>query len=408
MSRDIDQLCINTIRTLAIDAVQKANSGHPGTPMALAPVAYTLWQRFLRFDPADPIWPNRDRFVLSAGHASMLLYSLLHLAGVKARRSRLRGARQARRLARGHRSTSASSTRARPGHPEYRWTTGVETTTGPLGQGVRHLRRHGDRRQWLAAHVTTGPASTLFDYDVYAICGDGDLMEGVSGEAASLAGHLRLANLCWIYDNNRITIEGHTDLAFADDVAARFMGYGWNVHPGRRRQRPATLIARAFEVFKGTSDRPTLIIVDSHIGYGSPHKQDTPRPTASRSARRRCELTKRAYGWPEDAQFLVPDGVHEHFADGDRRARRRAQRAPGSSCSTATRRSTPTSPPRSSRCSARELPDGWDADDPDLRGRREGHRHPRGLAARSLNAIAERLPWLVGGAADLAPRPRRG
>src|SRR5262247_3617194 len=278
----LDTLCVNTIRTLAMDAVQQANSGHPGTPMAMAPVVYALWQERLRFDPDDPIWPNRDRFVLSAGHASMLLYSLLHLTGVKAV------------------------------NPEYHWTSGVETTTGPLGQGVATSVGMAIAGRWLAARYNR-PGYQLFDYNVYALGGDGCMMEGISSEAASLAGHLRLSNLCWIYDNNHITIEGRTDLAFSDDVATRFIGYNWNV----TRVGDANdleLLARAFDTFESTHDRPTLIIVDSHIGYGAPNKQDTSAAHGEPLGDEEIRLTKRRYGWSEDAKFLVPDGVYEHFS----------------------------------------------------------------------------------------------
>ena len=270
--RTLDHLCVNTIRTLSMDAVQLANSGHPGTPMALAPVVYCLWQRFLRFDPEHPIWPTRDRFVLSVGHASMLLYSLLHLTGVKAVNPKyetlgelsvpLDDIKRFRQL--GSRC---------PGHPEYRWTSGVETTTGPLGQGVATSVGMAIAERWLASRFNR-PGFDLFDYDVYALCGDGCMMEGISSEAASLAGHLQLANLCWIYDNNHITIEGNTALTFSEDVATRFIGYGWNVTRVGDANDLA-MLERAFQTFKNTTDRPTLIIVDSHIGYGAPNKQDT-------------------------------------------------------------------------------------------------------------------------------------
>src|SRR5215468_10020033 len=270
--RDLDRLCVNTIRTLCIDAIQKAESGHPGTPMGMAPVAYCLWQRFLRFDPSDPIWPNRDRFVLSAGHASMLLYSLLHLTGVQAvdpdyevlgRPSvSLDDIKHFRQL----------DSRC-PGHPEYHWVSGVECTTGPLGQGVSNSVGIAVAGRWMARHFNR-PGFELFDFDVYALCGDGCMMEGISNEAASLAGHLKLNNLCWIYDNNHITIEGNTALTFSDDVATRFMAYGWNVlRVGDAND--LDMLERAFATFKRTTDRPTLIIVDSHIGYGAPHRQDT-------------------------------------------------------------------------------------------------------------------------------------
>src|SRR5271157_4071767 len=309
----LDQLCINTIRTLSIDAVQKANSGHPGAPMGLAPVAYCLWQQFLRYDPEDPHWANRDRFVLSNGHASMLLYSLIHLAGVR------EVAPDGKVL-----STPALSLEEiknfrqlgskTPGHPEYGLTSGVETTTGPLGQGVANSVGMAIAERWLAAHFNR-PGFELFNYDVWAICGDGDMMEGISSEAASVAGHLKLSNLCWIYDNNHITIEGNTNLAFSDDVATRFIGHGWNV----TRVGDANdlqMLARAFQTFQNTHDRPTLIIVDTHIGYGAPHKQDTSAAHGEALGEEEIRLTKRNYGWPEDAKFYVPDGVYDHFRNG--------------------------------------------------------------------------------------------
>jgi transketolase len=301
---DIDQLTINTIRTLSMDAVQAANSGHPGTPMALAPVAYCLWQRFLRYDPEDPIWPNRDRFILSNGHASMLLYSLLFLTGVKSVNSDYEIL--------GEPSITLDQIKCfrqidskTPGHPEYRMISGVETTTGPLGQGVANSVGMAIAEQWLAKYFNK-PDYELINYNVYAICGDGDMMEGVSGEAASIAGHLALPNLCWIYDNNRITIEGKTDLAFSEDVGTRFLGYGWNV----LRVSDANdlrMLERALKTANETKDRPTLIIVDSHIGYGAPNKQDTREAHGEPLGEEEIRGAKRAYGWPEDAKFLVPD-----------------------------------------------------------------------------------------------------
>ncbi len=306
---EIDTLSINTIRTLAIDAVQKANSGHAGAPMALAPVAYTLWNRYLRYDPAHPHWPNRDRFVLSCGHASMLLYGLLHLAGVaqsdggNAPAVSLDDIKKFRQL--------DSRT---PGHPEYHFTTGVETTTGPLGQGVANSVGMAMGSRFLGQHLNR-PNLPLFDYNVYAMCSDGDLMEGVASEAASLAGHLRLANLCWIYDDNTITIEGHTELAFGEEVATRFLAYGWQV----LRVADANdvhALAGSIETFLATNDRPTLIIVKSVIGYGAPKKQGTSKAHSDALGEDEVKGAKRAYGWPEDAQFLVPDGVRENFRDG--------------------------------------------------------------------------------------------
>src|SRR5437868_14566 len=310
---NIDQLCINTIRTLAMDAVEQAHSGHPGTPMALAPVVYCLWQRFLRFDPDHPIWPNRDRFVLSAGHASMLLYAMLHLTSVKAVNRKYEVL--------GELSVSLDDIKRFrqldskcPGHPEYRWTAGVETTTGPLGQGIATSVGMAIGAGWAAAYFNR-PGYALFDYDVYALCGDGCLMEGLSNEAASLAGHLKLANLCWIYDNNHITIEGNTALTYSDDVATRFIGHGWNVTRVGDANDLAMLM-RAFHVFQNTRDRPTLIIVDSHIAYGAPHKQDTSAAHGEPLGEEEIRLAKRNYGWPEEVKFLVPEEVREHFRQG--------------------------------------------------------------------------------------------
>jgi transketolase len=393
VGQDIDQLCINTIRTLSIDAIQKANSGHPGTPMAMAPVAYTLWQRFLRFDPADPIWPNRDRFVLSAGHASMLLYALLYLTEV--------GAVEPDYEVVGRPSVGLDDIKRfrqldsrAPGHPEYRWTSGVETTTGPLGQGIATSVGMAIASKWQGARY----GAELFDFDVYAIAGDGCLMEGVSNEAASIAGHLKLDNLCWIYDNNHITIDGHTEIAYEDDVAARFMGYGWNVtRVGDAND--VELLARAFEEFKGEQGRPTLIIVDSHIGWGSPHKQDTPAAHGEPLGEEEVRETKRAYGWPEDGQFLVPEGVKEHFAGGvgKRGAELRDEweaRLAGFA------KNDPDLAAEIEAAQRRELPTGWDADipsfDPDEKG-----LATRKASSQVENAIAARLPWLLAGSADL-------
>jgi transketolase len=397
---ELDRLCINTIRTLSMDAVQKANSGHPGTPMALAPVAYCLWQRFLRFDPEHPIWPNRDRFVLSSGHASMLLYSLLHLTGVRAVNPKYETL--------GEPSVTLDDIeRFRqldskcPGHPEYRWTSGVETTTGPLGQGVANSVGMALGGRWLGQYFNRGVP--LFEYDVYALCGDGCLMEGISNEAASLAGHLGLANLCWIYDNNHITIEGNTALAFSDDVATRFIGYGWNV----TRVGDANdldLLARAFQTFRDTPDRPTLIVVDSHIGYGAPHKQDTSAAHGEPLGEDEVRLTKRRYGWPEDAHFLVPEVVREHFRAGI--GQRGAELHDAWMVQLeAYREEYPALHDQARRLLRRELPDGWDRILPTFPA------DPKGLATREssaqvLNAIARNVPWLIGGAADLAPSTR--
>jgi transketolase len=392
----IDQLCINTIRTLSIDAIQKANSGHPGTPMAMAPVAYTLWQRFLRFDPADPIWPGRDRFVLSAGHASMLLYALLYLTEVQAVEPDYEVVgRPAVSLEDIERFRQLDS-RA-PGHPEYRWTSGVETTTGPLGQGIATTVGMAIAGKWQSARYDR-PGFDLFDFDVYAIGGDGCLMEGVSNEAASIAGHLELDNLCWIYDNNHITIDGKTRITYEDDVAARFMGYGWNVtRVGDANDME--FLSRAFEEFKGEEDRPTLIIVDSHIGYGSPHKQDTSAAHGEPLGEEEVRETKRAYGWPEDAQFLVPDGVKDHFAAGI--GKRGAElRAAWESKLADYAKDNADLAAEIEATQKRALPDGWDAEIPSF------EPDEKGLATRKAsnqveNAIAARVPWLLAGSADL-------
>ena len=397
-SPDLDQVSIDTIRTLAIDAVQAANSGHPGAPMGLAPVAYTLWQRFLRYDPDRPIWPNRDRFVLSVGHASMLLYSLLHLTGVKAVNPQyetlgepsvpLDAIKRFRQLD----SPCA-------GHPEYRWTTGVETTTGPLGQGVATSVGMAIAQRWLAATYNR-PGFDLFDYDVYALAGDGCMMEGISSEAASLAGHLRLANLCWIYDDNKITIEGSTSLAFSEDVGARFEAYGWQVLRVEDANDLEALEV-ALRCFRETNDRPTLIIVRSHIGYGSPHKQDTYEAHGSPLGEQEVRLTKQFYGWPENEKFLVPEDVVAHFRAGIGKR--------GHELSTEWEQrfaayafEYPDLADQIQLMQRRLLPKGWDQDLPSFAA------DEKGLAGRVasgtvLNAIAQRVPWLLGGAADLAP-----
>jgi len=396
--RAIDQLCIDTIRTLAMDAVQQAKSGHPGTPMALAPVAYTLWQRFLRFDPEDPTWPNRDRFVLSNGHASMLLYAMLHLTGVKsvgAEDGGRRGPAVSLDDIRRFRQLDSKC----PGHPEYGLTAGVETTTGPLGQGCGTSVGMAIAERWLAQHFNR-PEFAMIDYDVYAICGDGDMMEGVTSEAASLAGHLMLGNLCWIYDSNRITIEGHTDLAFSDDVAARFLAYGWNVlRVGDANDTER--MAQAIETFRHTGDVPTLIIVESHIGYGAPHKHDTSAAHGEPLGDEEIRLAKRSYGWPEGAKFLVPDGVCAHF-DAGIGQRGRALREAWLARGAAYRAKHPDLADQLERMQRGGLPDGWDAKLPSFPADAKGIAS-RDSSAKVLNAIAAHYPWLIGGAADLAP-----
>jgi transketolase len=397
-SESIDELCVNTIRTLCIDAVQQANSGHPGTPMAMAPVVYTLWQEFLRFDPADPIWPNRDRFVLSSGHASTLLYSMLHLtrvASVDEKYERLGTPSVSLDDLKHFRQLGSKC----PGHPEYHLTSGVETTTGPLGQGVANSVGMAIAADWLSRHFNR-PDFAIFDYDVFALCGDGCMMEGVSSEAASLAGHLRLGNLTWIYDSNHITIEGNTALAFSEDVAARFLGYGWQVlrvSDANDRDRISDAIANA----RRTEDRPTLVIVESHIAYGAPHKQDTSAAHGEPLGEEEVRETKRRCGWPEDAKFLVPEGIREHFA-AKFGARGQKLRAEWLALFARYKSAHPDLADACERIQRRDLPDGWDQNIPVFPA------DPKGIAsrdssARVLNAIAPRLPWLLGGAADLAP-----
>ncbi|MFO1396227.1 MAG: transketolase [Burkholderiales bacterium] len=395
---DPDTLCVDTIRTLAIDAVQAANSGHPGAVMGMAPMGYVLWNRVLRFDPADPIWPNRDRFVLSNGHASMLLWSLLHLAGVKAVNPEyevLGGESVTLDDIRHFRQFGSHA----PGHPEYHLVSGVETTTGPLGQGIATSVGMAAAQKWLAARYNRD-GFPLFDYDVYATCGDGCLMEGVGAEAASLAGHLQLDNLCWIYDNNHITIEGNTRIAFTEDVAARFLGYQWNV----LRVGDANDLARiehALAVFRLTKRRPTLIILDTHIGYGSPHKQDTAAAHGEPLGVEEVKLTKRFYGWPEDAQFLVPDGVRERFAQGIG-ARGRDAHAAWDALFARYRAAFPDLADEVDRMQRRDLPDGWDRDLPVFPTDAKGVAG-RDASNKMLNVLAQRIPWLLGGSADLGP-----
>jgi transketolase len=395
---DLDQLSINTIRTLAMDAVQQANSGHPGTPMAMAPVAYDLWQRHLRFDPNDPIWPNRDRFVLSMGHASMLLYSLLHLAGVKAVNPKYETLGQLSVPLEDIKRFRQLESRC-PGHPEYRWTSGIETTTGPLGQGVATSVGMAIASKWMAAHFNR-PGFEMIGFDAYALAGDGCLMEGISQEAASLAGHLKLDNLCWIYDNNHITIEGHTDLAYSDDVATRFIGNGWNVTRVGDANDLA-MLDRAFDVFKKTTGRPTLIIVDSHIGYGAPTKQDTHAAHGEPLGEDEIKAAKRFYGWPEDAKFLVPDGVREHFGAG-MGARGAKLRGEWMSLFDAYKTKYPAEADALYRMQHRQLPEGWDKGIPVVPADAKGLAG-RDASAKVLNVVAQNVPWLLGGSADLAP-----
>jgi transketolase len=392
----LDQLSINCIRTLSIDAVQQAKSGHPGTPMALAPLVYTLWNRVMRFDPQDPIWPNRDRFVLSNGHASMLLWSALHLTGTRAVNAEYERLGQPAVSLDDIRHFRQLGSKA-PGHPEYHLVSGVEATTGPLGQGVATSVGMAIAEAWLANRYNR-PDFEIFGYNIYAVCGDGDMMEGVSSEAASLAGHLALDNLCWIYDNNHITIEGNTRITFTEDIAARFLGYGWNV----LRVGDANDIDRiehALDIFRKTKGRPTFIILDSHIGYGSPHKQDTAAAHGEPLGEEEVRLTKRDYGWPEDAKFLVPDAVRAHFAAGIG-ARGAQARGRWTELFAAYRSKYPELATEIDLMQRRELPNGWD------RGLPVFPADPKGIAGRDasgkvLNVLAQNIPWLIGGSADL-------
>ena len=400
-SVDIDQLCINTIRTLSIDAVQQAKSGHPGTPMALAPLVYTIWNRDMRFDPQDPIWPNRDRFVLSNGHASMLLWSVLHLTQTQAVNGDYEKVGQPAVTLEDIKRFRQLDSKA-TGHAEYHWTAGVETTTGPLGQGVATSVGMAIAEKWLEAHFNK-PGFEIFDYNIYAVCGDGCMMEGVGSEAASIAGHLGLDNLCWLYDNNHISIEGNTRITFTEDIAARFLGYGWNVlRIGDCNDMDR--IENALETFRKTKGRPTFIIVDSHIGYGSPHKQDTSEAHGEPLGEEEVRLTKRNYGWPEDAKFLVPDGVYEHFQEG-------IGTRGGAACQAwkkqvaAYKTAYPELAAQIELMQRRELPAGWDRDLPVFPADSKGIAG-RDASSKVLNVLAQKIPWFLGGSADLGPSNR--
>jgi transketolase len=400
-SGELDELAINTIRTLSIDAVQKANSGHPGTPMALAPLVYVIWNEVLNFDPQDPIWPNRDRFVLSNGHACMLLWSVLFLTGtraVNAQYERLGAPAVTLDDIKHFRQLGSKA----PGHPEYHLTSGVEATTGPLGQGISDSVGMAIARKWLAARYNK-PGLDVFDYDIYAVCGDGDLMEGVGSEAASLAGHLCLDNLCWIYDNNHITIDGKTRITFTEDVATRFAAYHWNVlHVTDAND--LTSIADALAAFRKTEDRPTLIILDSHIGYGSPHKMDTSAAHGEPLGVEEVRLVKRAYHWPEDAQFLVPDGVVQRFADGIGQRGGKA-RAEWETMFGEYRKQFADLATEIDLMERRELPAGWDRNLPSFPADAKGIAG-RDASSKVLNVLAQNIPWFMGGSADLASSNR--
>jgi transketolase len=396
-SHELDQLAINTIRTLSIDAVQQANSGHPGTPMALAPLVYVIWNEVMRFDPQDPIWPNRDRFVLSNGHASMLLWSVLYLTGTRAVNAQYERLGEPAVTLDDIRHFRQLGSKA-PGHPEYHLVSGVEATTGPLGQGIATSVGMAVARKWLGSRYNK-PGFDLFDYNIYAICGDGCMMEGVSSEAASLAGHLALDDLCWIYDNNHITIDGKTRITFTEDVAGRFLAYHWNVlRVGDANDLES--IEEALAVFRKTKDRPTLIILDSHIGYGSPHKVDTSAAHGEPLGEDEVKLVKRAYHWPENAKFLVPDGVMKHFADGIGQRGGNARRD-WEATFAKYREGFPDLATEIDLMQRRELPAGWDRNLPSF------PPDPKGIAGRDassqvLNVLAQNIPWFLGGSADLA------
>jgi transketolase len=398
---EFDQLCVNTIRTLSIDAVQQAKSGHPGTPMALAPLVYTIWNRVLRFDPENPIWPNRDRFVLSNGHASMLLWSALHLSRTRAVNADYETLGRPSVTIDDIRRFRQLDSKA-PGHPEYHWTSGVEATTGPLGQGVATSVGMAIAEKWLASHFNR-PDFEIFDYNVYVVCSDGCLMEGVGSEAASLAGHLGLDNLCWVYDNNHITIEGSTRITFTEDVVTRFLAYGWNVlRVGDAND--LNRIEQALDAFQNTKGRPTLIVLDTHIGYGAPHKQDTAEAHGEPLGDEEVRLAKRFYGWPEDAKFLVPDSVYEHFAAGVG-ARGERLRREWTGLFEAYGAQYPELANEIELMQRRELPEEWDRNlpvfPPDAKG-----IAGRDASGKTLNALAQNIPWFLGGSADLGPSNR--
>src|SRR5215469_2345475 len=398
---ELDQLAINTIRTLSIDAVQQAKSGHPGTPMALAPLVYTIWNRVMRFDPKDPIWPNRDRFVLSNGHASMLLWSVLHLTQTQAVDAEYEILGKPSVTLDDIRHFRQLNSKA-PGHPEYHLVSGVETTSGPLGQGIATSVGMAIARKWLGARYNR-PGFEVFNYNIYAVCGDGCLMEGVGSEAASLAAHLGLENLCWVYDNNHITIEGNTRITFTEDVAGRFQAYGWNV----LRVSDANDIERiehALQVFGNTRGRPTIIVLDSHIGYGSPHKHDSAEAHGEPLGEDEVRLVKRNYGWPEDAKFLVPDGVYEHFAQGIGERGAKARRD-WNRLFDAYHTEFPGLATEINQMQRRELPLGWDRNLPVFPPDSKGIAG-RDASGKVLNVLAQNIPWFLGGSADLGPSNR--
>jgi transketolase len=398
LNEEIENLSINTIRTLSIDAVQKADSGHPGTPMALAPIGYILWQEYLNFNPRDPLWPNRDRFVLSCGHASMLLYSLLYLSAtqeVNAKSKIVKGLAVSIDDIKNFRQLGSRC----PGHPEYNHVPGVEATTGPLGQGIGNSVGMAIAERWMKENFNR-PELKIFDYNIYAICSDGDLMEGISEESASIAGHLALSNLCWIYDNNHVTLAGNTDICFSEDVAARFNSYGWQVLKVSDANN-LDLIRSALDTFKKTEDKPTLIIYDSHIGYGSPHKHDSFKAHGSPLGEEEVRLTKEFYGWPVDKNFLVPQKVLENFSNGIG-ARGEDIQKKWENLFEIYKTKYPELATQIFQMEKRELPKNWDQNLPAF------PKDEKGMATREssgiiLNVLAENIPWIIGGSADLDP-----
>jgi transketolase len=396
-SMGVEHLAINTIRTLSMDAVQAANSGHPGTPMALAPVAYTIWQNFLRFDPADPTWANRDRFVLSCGHASMLLYSMLHLAEVK-QADHYGDVLDEPAVPLEHIKKFRQLHSRCPGHPEFGETGGVETTTGPLGQGCGNSVGMAIAQRWLAARYNK-PGFELFNAKTYVVCSDGDLMEGVASEAASLAGHLKLSNLVWLYDDNKITIEGETDLAFTENVALRFKGYGWNVIKVDDANDLEAL-QKSLKKFNSTKTGPTLVIVRSLIGWGAPNKQGSHKAHGEPLGADEIKLTKAAYQW-NDPDFFVPESVYEHFRSGIGARGAKLHKAWKSKFKKYAKEH-PEAAAELTAMDQRKLPEGWESALPTFPA------DAKGLASRAsggkvLNAVAAKIPFLIGGSADLAP-----
>lgn len=398
MAVSAEHMAVNTIRALAMDGVQAANSGHPGTPMAMAPVAYELWNNHMSFDPNGPIWPNRDRFVLSMGHASMLLYAMLHLTGVQSVDSKYETLGTPSVTLEDIKKFRQLDSKC-PGHPEYRWTSGVETTTGPLGQGFATSVGMAMAGKWLGGHYNK-PNFELFDYNVYALGGDGCMQEGAASEAASLAGHLGLDNLCWIYDNNQISIEGNTKWSFSEDVATRFIAYGWSViRVGDAND--LAMLKRAFDTFKKTTGRPTLIIVDSHIAYGAPTLQDSHKAHGAPLGEAEIEGAKAFYGLPPKEKFHVPAGVYDTFKAGMGKRGADAHAA-WNKLFEGYKAQFPQLAGELNHIQHRDLPEGWEKSLPVFPADPKG-KSGRQSSSEVLNAVAKVVPWLIGGSADLSP-----